>query len=278
MPLAKPDFSARDVYLEIKKSISNNQKLKLAIDGALPDIDQLDSDYEVSASGAKLWRTISRINLNTHFTNKQLKSFYSYRMLEKENVRELYDEISLSADFQLCPFCKERTVDGVDHFLSRSKRPGFSVFPNNLVPCCDRCNKKKGNEIPTSIGAQFLHPYFEELWSFPWLQCRIRTTSPVSFEFYVGSVAGSCPITLNRLKNQFDKLKLNKMYAPKAAKQFVESLPEFSRLFRSGGRRNLLKSVEESESDIINSTGHSWKTAFYRSLAESEWFLSGQFT
>jgi CRISPR/Cas system Type II protein with McrA/HNH and RuvC-like nuclease domain len=52
-------------------------------------------------------------------------------------------------DNKECYFCKkplELNQTTLDHYLPRSKRGTMDVF--NLVICCKKCNKLKGNKVP----------------------------------------------------------------------------------------------------------------------------------
>jgi len=54
----------------------------------------------------------------------------------------------------------------VDHWLPKSKYPGLSCHPKNLVPVCHRCNSRecKGEKVPLDVVSpqpfdNWFHPY-----------------------------------------------------------------------------------------------------------------------
>ena len=52
------------------------------------------------------------------------------------------------AESYTCFYCGERLTPKettLDHYMSRSRRPELRYDMSNLVPCCYRCNKKKGS-------------------------------------------------------------------------------------------------------------------------------------
>jgi hypothetical protein len=127
------------------------------------------------------------------------------------------------------------------HFLSKSEKACFSVFPNNLVACCDPCNKHKGSKIPNSRNKQLVHPYFEDFSNVQWLKCKVRRTSPVSFEFFVHRAEELSEVDFERLKNQFVELKLNDLFISNAGRFYATLKPRLERRFHTEGWQTNVK-------------------------------------
>src|SRR5204862_24909 len=116
------------------------------------------------------WAELDRLpnaNGNVHVTGNltklDLMNLYSNQMVgSKGKARSIYDDI-LAAAGGFCPLCGElgqaRTLD---HYLPKANFPAYSVFPENLVPCCRDCNTGKNSSFPATRDKQALHPYLDK--------------------------------------------------------------------------------------------------------------------
>lgn len=86
-------------------------------------------------------------------------------------LRELYDSPTMPLDFVAeirsnisgsCPMCGGGSLGTLDHYLPRASYSEFSFYSMNLVPCCGRCNNKRGVALRGVTRAERpLHPYFD---------------------------------------------------------------------------------------------------------------------
>ncbi|OIQ19966.1 MAG: hypothetical protein BM556_05615 [Bacteriovorax sp. MedPE-SWde] len=67
-----------------------------------------------------------------------------------------------------CPFCGFGEITDVDHFLPSSSYPEYSIYTNNLIPSCHRCNNLKNNS-----GLVNFHPYFDNVINSEFLVCNL---------------------------------------------------------------------------------------------------------
>ena len=73
------------------------------------------------------------------------------------NQKQHFDEFCKLNERDICPFCGladlqseyDEIRDDYDHYLPKSKYPFNSVNFQNLVPICDKCNKKYKSQIDT---------------------------------------------------------------------------------------------------------------------------------
>nr|WP_326188467.1 hypothetical protein [Exiguobacterium indicum] len=82
--------------------------------------------------------------------------------LEGRVVTEIIENQSLEHR-EHCPYCgldKPRTID---HYLPKDIFPEFSIFPLNLIPCCNYCNQKKGEVWLNGENRKFLNFYTDEI-------------------------------------------------------------------------------------------------------------------
>lgn len=72
----------------------------------------------------------------------QLEGLYSYR---SKKLDELRGKILRENSFYGCPCCTIVSESNtLDHIVPKSEFQEFAVHPLNLIPCCSRCNGKKG--------------------------------------------------------------------------------------------------------------------------------------
>lgn len=64
----------------------------------------------------------------------------------------------------ICPYCGEGKVDEVDHYVPKEEYPEFTLYPNNLIPSCNKCNGKKLGKFINSINErQFINFYYDNI-------------------------------------------------------------------------------------------------------------------
>ena len=113
-----------------------------------------------------------------------MEKVYTDRMAkEKVPGRPVYDRLKASQD--ICPFCGQRVVSQLDHYLPKANFPVLSVVPYNLVPSCSDCNKSKLSDVPNSEEEQIFHPYYDDVTTEQWLFAEVVEGTEVTLCFYV---------------------------------------------------------------------------------------------
>ena len=187
--------------------------------------------------------------------------------------RKVYDDIMSNADNNLCPYCSDRRVRTVDHFLPKSRFILFTVAPVNLLPCCSDCNKDKSDAIELSEDKILIHPYFDDLSKVSWLDCKVvQGTFPITFSYRVSENI-SDPKLKSRIDNQFTLLNLNELYADNAARAFNGRVKTLVNWYNSNPKRNALDFIQDSLESFYAENRNSWQTKMYEALKQSEWFL-----
>jgi hypothetical protein len=59
----------------------------------------------------------------------------------------------------LCPFCMIGEPKTLDHYIGQTEFPEYSILVKNLIPCCEPCQKKKGNRWRKNLKRRFIHYY-----------------------------------------------------------------------------------------------------------------------
>lgn len=60
---------------------------------------------------------------------------------------------------RVCSFCGRDAGDTLDHFYPKTKFPEFSLFLQNLVPCCSNCNTLKDDYV-VGEDIYLIHPFY----------------------------------------------------------------------------------------------------------------------
>lgn len=100
-----------------------------------------------------------------------LETFYS-RLLDIKKVPgeklDYYNMLAKSNNFNTCPICglanietpNSQYIEDYDHFLPKTHYPFAAVNFKNLVPTCDKCNKKhKGSKKPLDKNGKAYYPF-----------------------------------------------------------------------------------------------------------------------
>ncbi|CZT29356.1 HNH endonuclease [Pseudomonas cerasi] len=213
--LTPPDIEVSVIFDACVSSLAD-QALAAKFFAARSDILAIFEAYHSHASESTLY-TFSRCIRGEdgqlvvgELTKGELVALYSSLLSKKANsARKFYDQIMLLAPSGKCPFCSCAPAETLDHFMSKSIYPLFSVLSLNLAPACYSCNKGKGF---AAIGPedQVLHPYYEPelLETTTWLYAELVETVPASVTFSVNPPADWPPELAIRLSNYFVNLEL----------------------------------------------------------------------
>lgn len=91
----------------------------------------------------------------------QASKFHGLYRRERREL-EFIRELRVSNKSEICPYCGSPGCGTLDHYYPKAEFPQFSVIADNLVPCCYRCNKVKGEYFPLTKYDRVINPYFDE--------------------------------------------------------------------------------------------------------------------
>jgi hypothetical protein len=192
--------------------------------------------------------------------------------------RQHYDELMAAVPHQRCPYCGERRVKSIDHYLPKSSYSTLAVTPNNLVPCCNDCNHAKGSYTPSSAQPPVMHPYFDKVDRSRWLYASVQSTTPPAIRF---EVRRSAPLTDReslRIEKHFELFKLANLYASHAGQVIDELDNRLPPVFHNGGASSLRQYLLDEAN--LRSFGriNTWQRALFEALAGSEWYCNDYFS
>jgi len=210
--------------------------------------------------------------------SKVLEKVYTSRMVGKKSPgRKVYDHLRSSAPQNLCPFCAQRVVATLDHYLPKSDFPSLVVVPNNLVPSCRDCNSSKLTYIATAESEQLLHPYFDNFSENQWLFAELVEGSPVALDYFVQQTEGITDTQFIRLKNNFSVLGLGELYASHAAAELANIHFQLTEILEAGGPEDVRKHLLQAYRSRCQAHINSWQTALYQAISHNNWFYEGGF-
>lgn len=210
-----------------------------------------------------------------NINKEQMIKVYDDKLSKKgQPGRNYYDKILSLPQYGMCPYCGQRMVTTLDHFMPKTKYVSLVVSPSNLVPSCSDCNKLKLDSVFDSAKNTLINPYFTDLNSFIWIVAKII---PIKDDFVISfNVDESfCQdhIMFKRLCKLFDMLELNNLYISHAAQELVGLKKKLLRLYKDyGGKQAVIDELNENIDQCGYPLNH-WKMALYRELLSNKWFL-----
>jgi len=269
-PLDPPTIDLTIVFDTCIESITPPRKHRLlGAKNTLVDFDALYDDLAQTAD-LNLFEPHEYVG-GSKATKKDMTYVYSAKLVGGAG-RHFYDLIRASAPNATCPYCGQRKVTTLDHFLPKSEFPSFAISPRNLVPCCSDCNKSKGSSYAEQADDQFIHPYYDKTDHHPWLVADVVESAPIAVTFRVVHHSEMDDATFIRIKNQFNELQLGQLYASHAAEELSNLRHVLSVLMKLSGSTAVYTYLSETAESYADNQPNSWNTAFYTALAQSRWF------
>lgn len=275
--LNKPSLRVLEVREACEASIHGDLELKQRLNSVSSHLDHAEGDYENHGS-AKTWFLIpEQADVGGLASKKDLAEAYE-RIRTRQSCRVLYDQIQQSAEFDDCPYCGEREVKTLDHYLAKSKYPGLSITPVNLVPSCYSCNNTKTDTAISDAEKQFLHPYYDDVENDQWLYAEVLETSPASFIFRATPPAAWDSTIKQRIEYHFDALELGKLYSKKSGRLLSGERKVLQKhLNETGYSDSVREYLQDRAESHYEDNKNDWKTAFYQACAACDWFCNGGF-
>ncbi|WP_375404857.1 HNH endonuclease [uncultured Amnibacterium sp.] len=199
------------------------------------------------------------------------KSGYAKLRRKEGGARRYYNRLMKAPLLRRCPYCYDRQVSEIDHYLPRSSFARLAVVPLNLVPLCHGCNKQKLNYAPSPSRPPLLHPYFDFAESEQWIGSSLDEDNFVT-TFYVNVPAPWDEDTRKRVENHFEVMKLGQFWSGSAAVYFSTVWARLLRIYRASGVFAVQDYLLEEAELVVEGHAEPWKFALLMAWAESEWF------
>jgi 5-methylcytosine-specific restriction endonuclease McrA len=199
--------------------------------------------------------------------------------------RSLYDETYVGRSLEdvraavlgaakgRCVLCSVAQPHTLDHFLPKESWPSLSVLALNLIAACADCNRNKGTLANAAPGQQFVHPYLDAIpVTEVFLRCSPVVDGVMSPGFSVGPCEGMDGDILERLRWQFDTLRLDELYREEAILFFGERKDDW-RESAEVSWATLSHQITRERSSAVKAAGcNMWKPAFLQGLLDCQHF------
>ena len=273
-----PPYLVSDVIESCVASI-RDQDLCDRLSAAVAVLDEAETQYLNRAEESKLHVIKPTLTVNGDINRAEMSRVYDSTFAKKgSSVRTLYyDLIKLAAAHGVCPFCGQRDVSTLDHYLSKGRHPLFAVTPINLAPSCGDCNLAKSTYGASEQEEQLLHPYFDDVDDDTWLVAVVVSTDPVALNFSVRQNDDLPPILMARLNNHFDYLDLNALYTAHSGRLISDIKIRIIDLFAKGGADEVRHHLLEEAATRCAVAKNSWQVASYSALAASDSFCNNPY-
>ncbi|MBN7776794.1 HNH endonuclease [Nitratireductor aquimarinus] len=273
----RPDIDTAETFDECAALI-RNANLRARMQAIRPTILVLSADYDKKAQSGQLHLIDSHEAGVNNVACADLMKNYTLRMARKGvPARAVYDALKILPKNNRCPLCGYGPVETLDHILPKRLYPGFSVKPTNLVGCCDRCNRLKSECAPTGPEDGFLHPYFENVNEAIWLVAEIVPSAPAAAMFQVDQPPNLDDQAIARVRAQFERLELARLYSDAAADEIVDIQESLEAVFDAVGAEGVAEHLRRQCRSRRRANRNSWRAALYDALAASEWYCEGGF-
>ncbi len=232
-------------------------------------------EYDQLASQGLLYTIPEHDNVDSLASKVDMEILYNQRFVPKEQRnRDYYDKIKSSVPNGLCPYCQQKTVDALDHFLPKSRYVTFTVTPFNLVPVCNNCNKNKSASTFSSYAEQPFHPYYDDFDDCIWLKAKMIEHQEISFQFYADPPENVEPAKAERIKRSFsdDGFGLNNIYKANAPAPYLACFNRIKILYDKGGKDAAIERLSENVEDERSVNINSWKAAMYQAMIDCDWY------
>jgi 5-methylcytosine-specific restriction endonuclease McrA len=270
--LPVPTDNVKEVF---NNCISNfqSQELKNRFNLCEDEIANASLEFELKAINNLTHTIESQDKVAGVVTNVEMCKVYTDKMVKKSAPgRKFYDKYMAVPKNGICPFCGQRIVSTLDHYLPKMKYPALAVSPLNLIPACKDCNKDKGEKEFANSGETLIHPYFDDIDNEVWLSANVLEEAEIAISFCVIKPEAWSDLLYERVKNHFRLFGLNSLYSAHAAEEIENIRYMLVKLYKKAGselvKEYLKEYLESSERVQLNS----WKTAMYRALYENKWF------
>ena len=273
--LPRPTIAADEIYDAASERFLD-QSLRTKLAAARPTYLSYADDYVAKGTSWSLHQFDPSNPASHQITDQELVALYDQGLLRRRSkARLLYEEIRLSTEHNICPYCNHRTVGQLDHFLAKSKFPLFSVCPSNLVPSCADCNKAKSSRNYNSFESAPLHPYFDFFEGVEWLKCvpeRLEDAWIGRFEIDGANLELS---NVEKLRSHFSEFGLWELYTIQSSAELARQAGLITSFRETGGVEAVTDYLARSLKSFKSLSNNHWRTALARGCLNSEDYLIG---
>ena len=157
-----------------------------------------------------------------------------------------------------CPYCILSEPDTIEHILPKEKYPEFAVHLYNLIPCCSKCNRHKGEAVRDHLGFPYTINFYyhdPEYCQFLEANCIIDPQGYPLFKYRLAFPKNADPTLTIIVTNHFNRLHLIKRYDEEVIKNYTEIELSIKTVCRGKTIHDALQFLKDYLSSIISDYG-----------------------
>lgn len=250
--IGKPETIKQDVLIDDLTSNMHTGAWKNNILSSKDFIVRQSKQYDSRALEWELYKFSTHDSLEGGATKEDMKKLYEQKFVKKgQPGRKYYDKLLLKAPNRKCPYCGQREVATVDHYLPKAHYPVFAVTPENLVPSCRDCNTTKLDAKFEEHAQETLHPYYDDFTEDIWIKAKMILEDSVFFVFYAEGPEIWDEEKKQRAKAHFEAFDLDKgLYRSMAIDCFPYYESKINRAYKRGGKDYAIQLLKEDIEDL----------------------------
>ncbi len=257
---------AMDFFLDAVLKKRSSQYNQWPSTGLKNQIRALFDDYDIKLKS----NTLEHLSATVWQQNdkKNFLDLYSFRAAKFKKLYQFLTTTPNNVIDNVCPYCYLEPSESLDHFVPKTPFPHFSANPQNLIPCCSKCNSKKDdNWMIVNQGGNnvrlFLNAYIDNVMNQNFLRVTFSypNNNNIVPTFYI-SQNGMSQNLFDIVKTHFAKLDLATRYRDSSNKVFVELGNSIKVARRSGLTDQVIKKINLdaiAENEITFGLNH-WET------------------
>ncbi len=271
--LQKPQFDVEKIIKDCAQSYRKEDKKKLFCDNASYIKEKSDS-YDLCAEQGDWVNIEKEERVNGAITVEEMVNLYNNKFVNHMPEREMYyDKIMSVAKNGKCPICGIGQVSTLDHYLTKTIYPTYTVTPCNLVPVCKDCNFNKLDFKLSTNNDALLHPYYDDIDNFEWLCASVKKyDEDIVVNYFINQNIEKK--LYSRLTKHFEIYHLGQAYAVQASTEIAENIilwkNKCSELGKDEFALFLTECLQSKECYMKNT----WNTALLRALINNIDILS----
>lgn len=264
-----------------KREGVNNKALESLINYS--NIDSLFNSYNTLGQNNNLinytTNSLSFVDPKNIVDKNRLEALYDQRKdIIKDEIIDNQNENEIQG---ICWYCHLPNIDTLDHFLPKSEFPELSIYPNNLLLCCNSCNSIKNSIYKGPISDSdntnilyYVNPYYTDIDTITFLKCEITINGKkINYEYSLDDTKLNTISFGNEIKKQYSQLHLCKKYK-KLSNTLITELTKSFIANPDSNLNNFCDYVKrQCKIERISFGPNYWKCACYDAICNNMQFL-----
>lgn len=208
--------------------------------------------------------------LNTNPSCKLNSHHFNYRY-EKLRSSDFSNIILEKNNNSVCSYCLSSKAEQIDHYLTKSHYPSYSVVYNNLIPSCYSCNHKKRDDLPKD-EVWFIQPNFEKIPESFFLDVDFDLNYRIVFKVPHIHKNDNNHLLMKKIEYTFNHLLILKEYSRLAH----QDLSIIVRMHLNNNSKNKLSNfLQERYKAFCQEPNKLWERSLYNFLRQNKDFIEG---